>query len=172
MICDFRIAICDLLCQPTAQMGRRIGRQLRERDRKSQIENRKSQILFRVRLIGRTVGSEPANGGSNPSPEANSILDFGFWVLDWSGRRRVCTFAAGNPKSEIQNPKSMRGCSQAEKGGGLQNRQSSVRIRLPAPVCFGDATNDYIVFKTSRHFENPSPIFQGECRCRLHGQST
>ena len=47
---------------------------------KIQIQN---QNPLRGRLIGRMTGSEPVDRGSNPFPEARSILDFGFLILDW-----------------------------------------------------------------------------------------
>src|SRR5215204_6596968 len=57
--------------------------------------------FFRGRLIGRTVGSEPADRGSNPLPEANSIwiLDFGFWIRRMRRLRSVIC----NPKSKIDS---------------------------------------------------------------------
>src|SRR3954468_5640356 len=54
-------------------------------------------------MIGRPVARWTASRTS-----AEVILDFGFWILDWSDKdvRPAGVFdVAGNPKSNIQNPK-------------------------------------------------------------------
>ena len=87
---------------------------------------------FRGRLTGRTAGSEPANGGSNLSPEANFHRAFRRWlnglVLETSVRRfKSC-----------RSDQFFRTRGQIGKGAGLRNRILKVRILPRAPTLSGD----------------------------------
>jgi hypothetical protein len=77
---------------------------------------------IRVRLTGRTAGSEPANRGSTPLPEAIPIWDFGIRIWDLTpGTRQI-----RDPHSEFPNP----------GWACLGSKCSQVRILLPGPFRF------------------------------------
>ena len=117
--------------------------------------------LFSGSSNGRTVGSEPANRGSNPFPETISILDCRFWILDQ--RHRSGEVARCNPKSKIHNLKfCKRTRSPTGRGACLRNKLMKVRIFPRAPVGFGFRVSGFELFsnhKLETRNREPEPHF-------------